>query len=134
RKKVANQAKVIGQHLLANLWNIPTRKVGMEAIHESCVVAHLGRHWPKQVADPLLMFDIHIEIPNQYDAPVRPYALLASTKLSRLHVTLHDVDTVFLVKGYAGNFVKAHHVILTDESSLTVPVVNKHLGHCCFAT
>src|SRR4051812_8402803 len=101
----------------------------MQPIHEGGVASHLRRKWRQQVSDPLLVLDVHIEVADQDDATVSANAFAAAAELAGLHVSLHDVDTVLLVEGDAGYFVKADDVVLGDETALTSCVVDKHSGH-----
>jgi len=50
----------------------------VDAVHERGVVAHFGRHRAKQVADALLVLDVHVEVPHHHDAAVGPDALAAT--------------------------------------------------------
>ncbi len=43
----------------------------MQTIHESGVVAHLRRKRTEQVANPLLLFHVNIEIADHHDAARR---------------------------------------------------------------
>ena len=63
------------------------------------------------------------------DAAVGADRLLPAAELARLHVALHDVDAVLLVEGDAGHFVKTHHVVLADQTTLARGIVHEHLGH-----
>ena len=87
----------------------------MDAVHEGRVVPHLGRHRAEQVADPLLVLHVHVEVADHHDAAVGPDALLAAAELAGLHVSLHDVDAVLLVEGDARDLVEADHVVLADQ-------------------
>ena len=97
-QEVADQAKMIGKYLLVDFRDIPSRQVGMDSIHEGRIISHFLGHWPEQVAYSLLVFNIDIEVTNEYHASIRPDAFLAATKFAGLHVALHNVDAVLLVK------------------------------------
>ena len=84
--------------------------------------------------DTLLMLHIHVEVTHQDNAAIGSDAFFASAKLPRLHVALHDVHAIFLVKRNPGNFIKAHHIVLTHQTSLARCVIDKHPGHSGFAT
>ena len=64
--------------LTSILGNIPAGQKGVDSVHESGVVFHLGWHGAKQVSDALLMFNIHIEIANQDDTAIGSDAFLAA--------------------------------------------------------
>ena len=53
---------------------------------------------------------------------------LGAAKLSGGHVTLHDVHTVLLIEGDAGDFIEADDIVLAYQAALSVCVVHKHLG------
>jgi hypothetical protein len=78
----------------------------MEAVHECGVVPHLRRQWAQEMANLLLLVKVNIKISHHYDAAIRPNVLFASTELPRGHVTLHDIDTIFLVEGVAGELIR----------------------------
>lgn len=48
----------------------------METVHEGGVIAHLGRQRTEQMADPLLVLDIDLEVADQHDRAVGPDAVL----------------------------------------------------------
>ena len=81
------------------------------------------------MADPLLVGDIHVEVPDQHDRTVTTDGLTAPGELTRLHVALHDVDAVLLVEGDAGDFIEADDVVLRDEAALPSGVVDEHPGN-----
>ena len=66
------------------------------------------------MTNPLLMLDIHIEVANHHDAAIGTYALFPSAELTGLHVPLHDVHAILLVKGDSRDFIEADHIILAD--------------------
>src|SRR5271157_706658 len=111
---------MIGEDVPANLWYVPARQVGVDAVHEGRVVAHFGRKWSEEVPDALLMLNIDVKVADQNDASIRADALAAAGELAALHVTLHDVDPVLLVEGHAGHLIEAHDVVLTDQAPLSV--------------
>ena len=111
------------------LRKIPPRCEGVQPVHECRVVAHLRRHRTEQVADLLLLLDIHVEVSHHHNAAVRPDILLPPTELARGHVALHDVDAVLLIEGDAGDLIEADNVIVADEPPLPRGVVHKHLGY-----
>jgi hypothetical protein len=120
REEVADQTEVIGQQVAVDLWQIPARQVGVDAVHESGVVAHLGRQRAKQMADALLVLHVHLEVAHHHHTAVGANALLATTELAGLHVALHDVHAILLVEGDAGDLIEADHVVLADQAALTV--------------
>ena len=70
----------------------------MDSIHERRVIAHFGRHRAKQVADALLLLNIHVQVADHHDAAVGADVVLTAAKLARGHVAFHDVDAILLVK------------------------------------
>ncbi len=76
--------------------------------------------------DPLLVLHVDVKVADHDDTAIGANALLAAAELGRLHVALHDVDAVFLVKGDAGDFVEAHDVVLAHESALACGHVDEH--------
>src|SRR5438876_10512515 len=106
----------------------------MEPVHECSIVTHLWWHWPEQVADTLLVFNINFEVPHHNYTATRPNALSASTELTGLHIAFHDVDPILLVEGYSGYLIEAHHIVLADQAPLSIAVVDKHTGNRCFAS
>ena len=100
-QKITHQAKVLGEQRRIHLWHVPTRQEAVNPVHEGGIVTHLGWQRAKQMADTLLMLDIHVEVADQHDGAVGADALLAARELARLHVALHDVDAVLLVEGHA---------------------------------
>ena len=90
----------------------------MDAVHQRRVIPHFRRHRAEQVANPLLVLHVHVEVADHDDAAVGPDALLAPAEFAGLHVALHDVHAVLLVEGDAGNFVEADHVVLADQAPL----------------
>ena len=113
---------------LGNLRHIPAGEVAVDSIHQRRVVSHFRRHRAEQVADPLLVLDIHLEVAHHHDPAVGPDAFLSTAELPGLHVALHNVHAVLLVEGNAGNFVEAHHVVLANQSSLPVGHIDEHAG------
>ncbi len=127
-EEVADQAEVIGLDRFADLGHVPAGQVGMDAVHEGRVVAHLRRHRAEQMADALLVLDVDLEIAHHDDAAVGADALLAPAELARLHVALHDIDAILLVEGDAGHFVEADHIVLADQPPLAGRHVDEHPG------
>ena len=76
-QEVADQAEVVGEQIAADLRHVPAGQVGVDAVHERGVVAHLGRQRAEQVADPLLVLHVHVEVADHHDAAVGADALLA---------------------------------------------------------
>ncbi len=109
---------MVGFNALVDLWHVPARQVAVDAVHQRRVIAHLGRHGTEQVADPLLVLHIHVEVADHHDRPVGADALLAPAEFPGFHVPLHDVDAVLLVEGDAGHFVEADHVVLAYQPTL----------------
>src|SRR5947207_513099 len=106
---------MVSQAVAADFRNIPPRKIGVNSIHESSVVTHLGRKRAEEMADALLMLDIDLKVSDHHDAAVGTNTLLTTAEFARLHVALHDVHTVLLVEGHTGDLVKTDHVILAYE-------------------
>ena len=115
--------------ILIDLGNIPARQKGVDSVHESRIVFHLGWHRPKQVSDALLMFNIHIEVANQNDAAIGSDAFLATAEFTGLHVPLHDVHAILLIERDTGYLVEADHIVLADQSTLAGCVVDEHPGN-----
>ena len=84
------------------------------------------------MTDPLLVLDIDIKIANEYNAAIRPNAFTPPAEFAGLHVTLHNVDAILLIKGDAGDLVKADDIILADEAAFACAIINKHTGYCGF--
>src|SRR5215213_2192870 len=83
---------------------------------------------------PLLLFYIDFEIPEHYYAALSTDVLFTTAELPRCHVAFHDIDTVLLIKGDAGNFIKTHNIVLANQTSLASRIIDKHLGHSGLAT
>ena len=79
------------------------------------------------MANALLVFDIHLEVAHHDHAAEPSNALLAAAELPGLHIPLHDVDPVFLIKGDSGDLVEADHIVLAYEATLAVGGVDEHL-------
>ena len=86
------------------------------------------------MADLLLLLHVNFIVAHQHDRPVGPDVLLASAELPGCHVPLHDVHTVLLVEGDAGDLVEADDVVLGDEPALASCIVDEHLRHARLAT
>lgn len=86
------------------------------------------------MSDALLVFHIDIKVPHHDHATEPANAFLATTEFPRFHVSFHDVDSILLVKRYAGDFIEADHIILADQAALAIGVVYKHLGHSGLGT
>src|SRR5262249_19301770 len=117
-QKIGNEAEVISLRRFADFGHVPTGQVAVDAVHERRVVPHFGRHWAEQVADPLLVGHVHLEVADHYNAAVCPDALLAAAELAGLHVPLHYVHAVLLVEGNAAHFIEANHVVLAHQATL----------------
>jgi hypothetical protein len=50
----------------------------VDSVHESGVVAHLWRHRPEEMADPLLVLHVHVKVVEHDGAAVRTNALSAA--------------------------------------------------------
>src|SRR5438445_396366 len=98
----------------------------MEPVHECSIVTHLRWHWPKQVADTLLVFNVNFEVSHHNYAATRPNALSAPAELTGLHIAFHDVNPILLIEGYPGYLIEAHNVILANQAPLSIAVVDKH--------
>jgi len=55
----------------------------VDAIHEGGVVAHLRRHGAQQVANPLLLLDIDVEVADHHDAAFGTDILLGAAGCCR---------------------------------------------------
>ena len=58
---------MIREQRRVNFGGIPAWEIGMDPVHECRVVSHLGRERAEQVTDPLLMSNIHVEVPDHDD-------------------------------------------------------------------
>src|SRR6266571_670861 len=106
----------------------------MNTIHKSCIVTHFRRHWPEKVTNTLLMFYINFEVSNHNDTATCPNTLSSPAELSGFHIAFHDVDPILLIEGYSGYFIKAYDIILANQASLSIAVVDKHTGNGCFSS
>jgi hypothetical protein len=55
----------------------------VDSIHEGGVVAHLLGQRAEQVADTLLVLDVHVEVAYEHDATVSADAFPASAELAQ---------------------------------------------------
>jgi len=62
-----------------------TRSKSVETIHECRIVTHLWGHWGQEVPDPLLLLDIHVEVPTHDQTAVSPDVFLTTAELARGH-------------------------------------------------
>src|SRR5260370_23954221 len=106
----------------------------MNAIHKCRIVTHFRRHWPKKVTNTLLVFYINFEVSNHHDTATRSNTLSSPAELTGFHIAFHDVDPILLIEGYSGYFIKAYNIILTNQTSLSIAVVDKHTGNGCFSS
>src|SRR5262245_36099506 len=106
----------------------------MDSVHERRIIAHIRRKRAEEVTDALLMLDIHLEVSHHDNPAVSADALLAPAKFPRLHIALHDVDAVLLVKRDARNLVEANNVVLADQAPLPGAIIDEHSCNRCFAT
>lgn len=81
-------------------------------------LAHLGRHRPEEMAHPLLVLHVNVEGADHHDAAFSADTLATARELAGLHVTLHDVDAVLLVEGYARHLVETDNIVLADKPAL----------------
>src|SRR5712692_313056 len=100
----------------------------MESIHKCCIVTHFRRHWSKQVTNALLVFYVNFKVSDHNDTTTGSNAFSPSAELTRLHVAFHDIDPILLIEGYAGYLVEADYIVLTNQTSLSGAVVDKHAG------
>ena len=56
---------------------------GVDAVHKGGVAAHLRRHGAEEVDDPLLVLDVHVEVPKHHDSAVGADALPPTRELCR---------------------------------------------------
>ena len=94
---------------------------------------YLNRQGSKQVADTLLMTNIHVEIANHHNTAVSTNTLLPAAEFARLHVVLHDDQPIFFIKRHPSNLIKTDHVILANQIALPCGIIYEHLLHSCFA-
>src|SRR5260370_17707068 len=78
------------------------------------------------MTNPLLVLHVDFEVANHHDAAIGADALLPAAELAGLHVALHDVHAILLAEGDTGDFIEADHVILANQSALTVGILDKH--------
>ena len=57
--------------------HIPTRQVGVDPIHKRSIVSHFRRHGAEEMANPLLVLHIDLEVPNENYTSISTDALLA---------------------------------------------------------
>ncbi len=76
-EEIAHKPKMIRKQRLVELGHVPAGQVGVDAVHEGGVVAHLRRQRAEQMADTLLVLHVDFEIPNHDDAAVCTDVLLA---------------------------------------------------------
>ena len=128
-EEVTHQTEVAAEVFVGvELGEIPARRVGVDAVLEGSVVAHLTRQGAEQVADALLLLHIDIEVAHHHDSALSADALLAAAEFARGHIALEDVDAVLLIERHASHLVEADHVELADQAALAVAVVDEHLG------
>lgn len=101
---------------------------------KGCIVAHLRGKWTEEMPYALLTLHIHVEVPNHHYTAVGADALLATTKLARLHVAFHDIHAVFLFEGHTGDFIEADDVVLAYQSPLPIGIVDEHTRNCGLTT
>src|SRR2546423_14489609 len=106
----------------------------MNTIHKCCIVTHFRRHRPEEVTNTLLVFYINFEVSNHHDTATRSNTLSSSAELTGFHIAFHDVDPILLIEGYSGYFIKAYNIILANQASLSIAVVDKHTGNGCFSS
>lgn len=82
REEVADEAEVVGEDGAADFGDVPARHVGVDAVHEGGVVAHFRGEGAEEVADALLVLDIHVEVADHDDAAVGADAFLAAAELA----------------------------------------------------
>ena len=105
----------------------------MYAVHEGGAVAHICGHGAKQMPDALLMLNINLEISNHYNAAKSTDALFATAKFPRLHVALHYVHAILLIKSHPRNLIKANNIVLAHQTLLAILIVDEHLCDRSFA-
>ena len=129
-QEITHEAEVVGEMVGGfQLREIPAGGKRVQPVHERRVAPHLRRQRAQQVADPLLLVHVHIEVANHHDAAIGPDIFLAAAELSAGHVALHDVDAVLLVEGDARYLVEADDVVLADQALLARGVVHEHLRY-----
>ena len=70
-QEIADQTEVVRQVLVGlQLRKVPAGSIGVDAVHERRVVAHLRRQRAEQMADPLLLLHVHVEVADHHDAAV----------------------------------------------------------------
>ena len=75
------------------------------------------------MAYALLMFHIDLEVAYHHHAAKSANTFFAAAELPGFHVALHDVHTVLLIEGDAGDFVEANHVVLADQAALAIALL-----------
>src|SRR3989454_5023507 len=106
----------------------------MKAIHKCCIVTHFRRHRPEKVTNTLLVFYINFEVSNHNDTTTCSSTLSSPAELTGFHIAFHDVDPILLIEGYSGYFIKAYNIILANQTSLSITVVDKHTSNGCFSS
>src|SRR6266487_128948 len=106
----------------------------MNAIHKCCIVTHFRWHRPEKVTNTLLVFYINFEVSNHHDAATRSNTLSSPAELTGFHIAFHNVDPILLIEGNSRYFIKAYDIILANQASLSITVVDKHTGNGCFSS
>ena len=70
--EVGDEAEVLGEEPSMELGDVPAWGIGVDAVHEGGVVLHLLGERPEEVADPLLVGDVDVEVADHDDAARRP--------------------------------------------------------------
>ena len=70
-EEVADEAEMVG-HMLGGiqLREVPSGHIGVQAVHEGRVVAHLRGQRAQQMSDPLLLLDVHVQVADHDEAAV----------------------------------------------------------------
>jgi len=123
-----------GHHVRVDLRVVPTGDVTMNPVHEGSVIAYLGRHGSEEMPDPLLVLNIDLEVTEHDNATFRTNTLFPPAELPTLHITFHDVDAVFLIKTDPGYFIETDDIILADEPTLPIGIIDEHFGNGRFPT
>jgi hypothetical protein len=77
----------------------------VDAVHQRRVATHFRRQRAKKMTNSLLVLHVNLEIAYHHHAAIGADAFLSPAEFAGLHVALHNVDTVLLGEGNAGNFI-----------------------------
>ena len=104
----------------------------MYPVHKCSIISHFFRQWTKKMTYPLLVFDIHFKISNHDNPAISTYGFFPPAEFTAFHIPLHDVYSIFLVKGNSGYFIKTDNIIFAYQASLPVAHIHEHFRNGSF--